>query len=122
MTTAPNATGPAPPNESLPAAPKNVSSQSNASNASAAPTGLQFGNYSLVLEDLILPAGPGMISCASLAIYDSANSTRLGRLEVCPGESAYWVAPDGRMWRIVVYQTAPGYAGSEKWAEMAVFG
>ena len=86
------------------------------------PAGLKFDNYSLVLEDLILPTGPEMVSCAGLAIYDSANATLLGRLEVCPGESANWVAPNGRMWRIVVYQTAPGYSGSGKWAEMAVFG
>lgn len=117
-----NTSEPAPPNETPPIASQNISNQTNASNLSEVPVGLEFGNYSLVLEDLLLQAGPDRVSCASLAIYDAVNATRLDRLVACPRENAYWIAPDGHRFRIVVYQTAPGYTNSEKWAQLAVFG
>lgn len=111
-----------PANKSQAVSSQNISIFINASNSSSAPAGIEFGNYSLVLEDLTLPTGIDKASCASLAVYDLENGTVLDRLEVCPGQDAYWVAPDGHAWRIVVYETAPGYTLNEKWAKMAVFG
>ncbi|MBI4399160.1 hypothetical protein HY570_00275 [Candidatus Micrarchaeota archaeon] len=81
--------------------------------------GLDFADYTLVLLDLTVPSDG--ISCASLGIY-SKQDELLQQVKVCPGESYSWIAPDGRRFRIVVYDTSPGYLLRSIWAEVAVFG
>ncbi len=106
------------------AARQNISQMQNPGSESKSlnETGLEFGDYSLAVEDLSLASGPSGASCAIIGIYSNANGSKLAELQDCPGQSAYWVAPDGHRWRIMVYQTAPGYSGAEAWAEIAVFG
>ncbi|MFA5930301.1 MAG: hypothetical protein WC861_05445 [Candidatus Micrarchaeia archaeon] len=103
--------------------PQNASGAQNAgaANLTASIAGLKFGNYTLVVEDLSLAGGAGRVSCAIIGIYGNGGS-RLAELQGCPGQDSYWVAPDRHMWRIVVYQTAPGYTHNSAWAEVAVFG
>ncbi len=98
---------------------ENVSERSN---GSMEIEGMRFGNYTLVLEDISIASGPERISCAIIGIYGYGSSSKLAELQGCPGQDIRWVAPDGRTWRIVVYQTAQGYSQEAAWAEIAVFG
>lgn len=118
--------GPGLPIPNLPPLPKtglalgNVSE--NSSSAQAGPEEIDFSNFTLVLDDLSAPSGAGLQSCAILSVRWKGNGSVLSRLEACPGQDAYWVAPGGQRWRIAVYQTAPGYTHSAAWAEIAIFG
>ena len=123
-TSLPGAASPLPLVPSLPPFPKTGLAAGNASSSAAnasIPEEINFSNFTLVLDDLSVPSGASLQSCALLSVR-TADGSVLSRLEACPGQDAYWTAPDGHSWRIVVYQTAPGYTHSAEWAEISIFG
>ncbi|MDD5340285.1 MAG: hypothetical protein PHV13_03475 [Candidatus ainarchaeum sp.] len=82
------------------------------------PAGIQFGNYSLVLDDVsIIPSSSEPCGIFSIA----ANGTVVDRFVACPGQSRTWIAPDGHAYRIFVKKVAAGYGGTE-WADVTIFG
>ncbi|HID73274.1 TPA: hypothetical protein EYP38_05000 [Candidatus Micrarchaeota archaeon] len=78
------------------------------------------GNFTLLLEDVSLPAGGGE-PCAMFSI-SNASGALMERVVVCPGKDEYWVAPDGHRFRIVVIEAAAGYTREDVWADVIIFG
>jgi hypothetical protein len=56
---------------------------------------------------------------AILSIYDSSGNL-VSKDQVAPGDSKDITLSGGKTVRVHVYQTAPGYTLTEKWAEMAI--
>lgn len=83
--------------------------------------GLLFGNekYILVLDDLSLDKPE---SCAIVSIYEKDTQERLEQAKICPGEEYYWTTPEGKTYRIVVIETAPGYTQGATWARIIIYG
>ncbi len=85
--------------------------------------GTYFGNgaYVLVLRDISMQRNEEGY-CALFEIVWAENGSSLQKLQICPGEDAYWISPDGHRYRIRVFETAAGYTGRARWAKVAVYG
>jgi hypothetical protein len=91
----------------------------NATNATAPPpAGIQFGNYSLVLDDVSITPSSSE-PCGIFSI--TTNGTVVDRFVACPRQSRTWIAPGGHAYRIFVKKVAAGYGGTE-WADITIFG
>jgi len=85
--------------------------------------GTYFGNgaYVLVLRDISMHRNEQGY-CALFEIVWAENGSNIQKLQICPGEDADWISPDGHLYRIKVFETAAGYTGRARWAKVAVYG
>ncbi len=118
--TAPNATGNATSPE-LNGSAANETGTAGVANATRNVSGIVFGGgqYVLVLDDISVA---GTQPCALLSVYYASNASQITKLDVCQGESQNWISPEGRIFRIVVLKTAPGYSENALWAQVEIFG
>ncbi len=91
----------------------------NASNKTLKAAGLQFGQYSLVLDDVVLPAYDS--TCGAFSVIDQNGST-VDNLLICEKRSKNWVSPDGHSYRILVVKVAAGYSHQAAWADVRIYG
>ncbi|MEM2948429.1 MAG: hypothetical protein QXY05_01680 [Candidatus Anstonellales archaeon] len=117
-----------PVNETDDAADLNTTNQtfeneSYAENGEAKIDGTYFGNdrYCLVLRDISMQRNE-IGYCALFEIILVENYTTLQKLQVCPGDDATWISPEGKQYRIKVIDTAAGYSGAARWAKVIVYG
>ncbi|MGB9719188.1 MAG: hypothetical protein ACPL06_01170 [Candidatus Anstonellales archaeon] len=84
--------------------------------------GTYFGNnkYVLVLKDISMQRNENGY-CGLFEIVLVENSTTLQKLQICPGEDATWVSPEGKQYRIKVIDTAAGYTGAARWAKVIIY-
>lgn len=84
-------------------------------------SGIRFGAYTLLLEDL---APQEREYCALVRIVGISGEeiTDYERAQICPGESHYWVSPEGHRYRIYVVDTATGYSQGKIWANIIIYG
>ncbi len=71
------------------------------------------------LGDISVPVGSNNVAPAILDILDSSDQV-IQQTQVNPGESTEVLTPSGSKVKIRVYQTAPGFTLTQKWAELAV--
>jgi hypothetical protein len=81
---------------------------------------VEFDNYVLIVDDI---TDDYPYPCAALRVGDMSGEyiETLFQDKVCPGESTYWVSPEGGKYRIKVFETAAGYGGFAYWADVAVY-
>ena len=91
----------------------------NASNKTLSVKGLKFGQYSLVLDDVVLPAYDA--TCGAFSILDQNGST-VDNLLICEKRSKNWISPDGQEYRFFVVKVAAGYSYQEAWADVRIYG
>jgi len=82
--------------------------------------GLEFDNYTLLLEDLA-PSGSEYCALVKIVAIEGTNMQEFDRAQICPGESYYWVSPEHHKYRIKVIETASGYSGRAAWANIMVY-
>jgi hypothetical protein len=97
--------------------------QNHSENETKKIDGTYFGNnaYVLVLRDISMQRNEEGY-CALFEILWAENGSSLQKLQICPGEDAYWTSPDGHQYRIKVFETAAGYSGGARWAKAIVYG
>jgi hypothetical protein len=85
--------------------------------------GILFANqsYLLVLDDVSVPTS-AKGSCGIFSVKYAGNLSVADRFIVCPGDTQYWVSPEGQSFRIVVVEVAAGYTKDVKWAEVIIYG
>lgn len=83
--------------------------------------GMEFDGYTLLLEDL---TDDYPYPCAALRIVKISGTEIMEykRTEICPGHSGYWESPEGKGYRIKVFETAAGYSEGVHWADIAIYG
>ncbi|MBU0527191.1 hypothetical protein KKE92_01815 [Candidatus Micrarchaeota archaeon] len=91
----------------------------NASNKTMRIEELKFGQYSLVLDDVVLPAYDA--TCGAFRVIDKNGST-IDNLLICEQRSKNWVSPDGHQYRILVVKVAAGYSHQAAWADVRIYG
>ena len=79
--------------------------------------GMGFGEYILLLEDL---SDEKPYPCAIVRVVDF-EGVEYERTKICPGDSYYWISPEGHRYRFYVVQTAAGYSGGAAWADIIVY-
>lgn len=82
--------------------------------------GLEFDNYTLLLEDLA-PSGTEYCALLKIVKIDGTNMQEFDRAQICPGDSHYWISPEHHRYRIKVVETASGYSGRAAWANIIVY-
>ncbi len=83
-------------------------------------TGLEFDNYTLLLEDLA-PQGTGYCALVKIVTINGTVMQEFGRAQICPGESYYWVSPEHHRYRIYVVETASGYSTNISLANIIIY-
>ncbi len=91
----------------------------NASNKTLSAKGLKFGQYSLVLDDIVLPAYDA--TCGAFRILDQNGST-VDNLLICEKRSKNWISPEGHEYRFFVVKVAAGYSHQAAWADVRIYG
>ena len=81
---------------------------------------LETGSYRITLDDISTAVGSSNEHPAIISIYDKDTEELLKQIQVTPGSTKEVVVGEDTL-NIHVYQTAPGYTLSSKWAEMAVY-
>jgi len=83
--------------------------------------GMRFDGYTLLLEDL---TDDYPYPCAALRVVKISGTeiTEYERTEICPGKSRNWESPEGKEYRIKVFETAAGYSEGAAWADIAIYG
>ncbi len=76
--------------------------------------------YKLTLGDLKPASGSQGSDYAIFSVYN-ADGEEVANEMVAAGDTTEIVTSDGHSFRVRVYQAAPGYTLTEKWAEVAVF-
>lgn len=89
------------------------------SNETAEPEGIRFGQYYLVLDDVVLPAYDS--TCGAFSVIGQNGST-LDKLLICEKNSKNWVSPEGHSYRILVVKLAAGYTHQAAWADVRIYG
>ncbi len=84
-----------------------------------APEGLKFGQYSLVLDDVVLPAYDA--TCGAFSVIGRNGST-IDKLLICEKKSKNWVSPEGHAYRIFVVKVVGGYSFNAAWADVRIYG
>ncbi|MCP4646253.1 MAG: hypothetical protein GY852_00770, partial [bacterium] len=81
---------------------------------------VEFDGYILIVDDI---TADKPYPCAALRVgeMDGTYVSTLFQDKVCPGESTYWISPQGEKYRIKVFETAAGYLGYAYWADVAVY-
>ncbi|MCD6279742.1 S-layer protein [Candidatus Micrarchaeota archaeon] len=82
---------------------------------------LTSGNYKITLDDISTAVGSGNDHPAIISIYDTTTGEKLKQNQINPTETKKITLPTGDTLSIHVYETAPGYTLTSKWAEMAVY-
>ena len=82
---------------------------------------MTVGNYNIVLDDISTQTGTANQHPAILSIYDKDTGELLKQKQINPSSTAKVSLPNGDTLTIHVYQTAPGYTLSAKWAEIAIY-
>lgn len=83
-------------------------------------SGIEFGSYTLLLEDLA-PRGTEYCALVKIVKISGAQMQEFSRAQICPGESYYWVSPEQHRYRIKVIETAPGYSNNAAWANIIIY-
>jgi hypothetical protein len=84
-------------------------------------SGIRFGAYTLLLEDLA-PQERGYCALVRIVGINGSEITDYERAQICPGESHYWVSPEGHQYRIYVVDTAAGYSRGIIRANIIIYG
>ncbi|MDD5096446.1 MAG: hypothetical protein PHY95_02945 [Candidatus ainarchaeum sp.] len=84
-------------------------------------SGIRFGGYTLLLEDLA-PQGREYCALVRIVGIEGADIMEYERAQICPGDSYYWVSPEGHEYRIYVVETAAGYSQGKIWANIIIYG
>ncbi|MEM3609297.1 MAG: hypothetical protein QW076_00080 [Candidatus Anstonellales archaeon] len=80
---------------------------------------LEAEDIKVRLGDISLATGSDNVHYAILDILDSSDQV-IQQTQVKPGQSTEVLTPSGSKVKIRVYQTAPGFTLTQKWAEIAV--
>ncbi|MCX8166458.1 MAG: hypothetical protein N3E37_01230 [Candidatus Micrarchaeota archaeon] len=80
---------------------------------------LEAEDIKVRLGDISLATGQDNVHYAILDILDSSDQV-IQQTQVKPGQSTEVLTPSGSKVKIRVYQTAPGFTLTQKWAELAV--
>jgi hypothetical protein len=91
----------------------------NESEGTAIPEGIRFGEYLLVLDDVVLPAYDS--TCGAFSIV-AQNGSTIDKLLICEKMSKNWVSPEGHSYRIFVVKVAGGYSYKAAWADVRIYG
>ncbi len=91
----------------------------NVSNETIEPEGLRFGQYYLVLDDIVLPAYDS--TCGAFSVV-AQNGSTLDKLLICEKRSKNWVSPEGHSYRILVVKAVAGYSHNAAWADVRIYG
>lgn len=81
---------------------------------------VEFDGYVLIVDDI---TDDYPYPCAALRVGQMGDEyiETLFQDKVCPGDSTYWISPEGGKYRIKVFETAAGYSGFAYWADVAVY-
>jgi len=83
---------------------------------------LSYLNYRVVLDDVSAASSPDGLHSAILSIYDSDTGVVITQTEILPGETQQinGLSDDCPSIKIHVFNTAPGFELSTKWAEVSI--